>query len=388
MTDAPQLDAAAAVGAKRPLEPVQDESNKLPRVESSDDSAIKVLAAATAAMAAAKAAPTSQPQDTSNSTTSAASSAPSQEPANSVALTAAAADTATAVSPLKPAAPAAATAVATALMPANPAAVPISSPLTAGEKACLARVELPAETGTRLVVLWQLEVEGVDREEWWPCTLQRSQNPRQDSHGRAVFELHYEAANGMCTLCIAYYAAAAALVLLHWQVLLSRLDVLSTSSDEAMQCNAMHSLAGCPAEQREVVFGVKGLLLDLEDEQTMSWAREGEQRDRDPDAEEETVDLAELSESDEPEVGSLTSVMMEAMQGLPMDKQQRIATGYMTMKEALSTKIKELVAVKVSRGEELLITEADMQQILADIGAEMAAGQAADAADALQPPVS
>jgi hypothetical protein len=32
--------------------------------------------------------------------------------------------------------------------------------------------------------------------------------------------------------------------------------------------------------------------------------------------------------------------MMEAMQGLPMDKQQRIATGYMTMKEALSTKIK------------------------------------------------
>jgi hypothetical protein len=50
------------------------------------------------------------------------------------------------------------------------------------------------------------------------------------------------------------------------------------------------------------VFGVKGLLLDLEDEQTMSWAIEGEQRDRDPDAEEETVDLAELSDSDEPEV--------------------------------------------------------------------------------------
>jgi hypothetical protein len=210
MTDAPQLDAAAAVGAKRPLEPVQDESNKLPRVESSSserDSAIKVLAAATAAMAAAEAAPTAQPQDTSNSTRAAAPSAPSQEPASAVALTAAAADTATAVSPLKPAAPAAATAVATAPMPANPAAVPISSPLTAGEKACLARVELPAETGTRLVVLWQLEVEGVDREEWWPCTLQRSQNPRQDSHGRAVFELHYEAANGMCTLCITYYAA-------------------------------------------------------------------------------------------------------------------------------------------------------------------------------------
>jgi hypothetical protein len=72
------------------------------------------------------------------------------------------------------------------------------------------------------------------------------------------------------------------------------------------QCNAMHlylyKYTGCPAEQREVVFGVKGLLLDLEDQQTMSWAIEGEQRDRDPDAEEETVDLAELSESDEPEV--------------------------------------------------------------------------------------
>jgi hypothetical protein len=35
MADVPQLDAAAAVGAKRPLEPVQDESNKLPRVERS-----------------------------------------------------------------------------------------------------------------------------------------------------------------------------------------------------------------------------------------------------------------------------------------------------------------------------------------------------------------
>jgi hypothetical protein len=207
MADVPQLDAAAAVGAKRPLEPVQDESNKLPRVERPHDSAIKVLAAATAAMAAAEAAPSAQPQDTSISTTPAAPSAPTQEPANSVALTAAAADTATAVSPLKLAAPAAATAVAAAPMPANPAAVPISSPLTAGEKACLARVELPAETGTRLVVLWQLEVEGVDREEWWPCTLQRSQNPRQDSHNRAVFELHYEAANGMCALFITYYAA-------------------------------------------------------------------------------------------------------------------------------------------------------------------------------------
>jgi hypothetical protein len=54
----------------------------------------------------------------------------------------------------------------------------------------------------------------------------------------------------------------------------------------------------------------------------------------------------------------------------------------------LFTNLRELVAVKVSKGEELLITEADMQQILADIGAEMAAGQAADAADALQPPVS
>jgi hypothetical protein len=71
-----------------------------------------------------------------------------------------------------------------------------------------------------------------------------------------------------------------------------------------MQCTCIYTniYTGCPAEQREVVFGVKGLLLDLEDEQTMSWAREGEQRDRDPDAEEETVDLAELSESDEPEV--------------------------------------------------------------------------------------
>jgi hypothetical protein len=51
------------------------------------------------------------------------------------------------------------------------------------------------------------------------------------------------------------------------------------------------------------VFGSKGLLLDLEDEQTMSWANEGEQRERDPDDDEaDTVDLAELSESDEPEV--------------------------------------------------------------------------------------
>jgi hypothetical protein len=54
----------------------------------------------------------------------------------------------------------------------------------------------------------------------------------------------------------------------------------------------------------------------------------------------------------------------------------------------LYTILRELVAVKVSRREELLITEADMQQILADIGAEMAAGQAADAAGALQPTVS
>jgi hypothetical protein len=190
MVDAPQLDAAApaaAVGAKRPLEPVVDESNKLPRIESSGEAAIKVLAAATAAMASAEAAPSSQPQATSETTTTAAPKALSQEPASSVAAAAAdTADAATAATSPKQA----------AVMPANPAAAPIASQLTAGEKACLARVELPAEVGTRLVVLWQLEVEGVDREEWWPCTLQRSQEPRQDSHNRAVFELHYEAANG------------------------------------------------------------------------------------------------------------------------------------------------------------------------------------------------
>jgi hypothetical protein len=229
MADIPQLDAAAAIGAKRPLEPVRDESeNKLPRVESSSserDSAIKVLAAATAAMASAEATPSAQPQDTSDSTTPAAPRAPSQEPASSVALTAAAADTATAAPPLKPVAPPAATA-----MPANPAAAPISSPLTAGEKACLARVELPAATGTRLVVLWQLEVEGVDREEWWPCTLQRSQNPRQDSHNRAVFELHYEAANGMCDS----FLHMLLLLLMHWQALRSKLDVFSTRSNKAI----------------------------------------------------------------------------------------------------------------------------------------------------------
>jgi hypothetical protein len=49
---------------------------------------------------------------------------------------------------------------------------------------------------------------------------------------------------------------------------------------------------------------------------------------------------------------------------------------------------RELVAVKVSRGEELLVTEADMQKILAEIGAEAAASQAADDAEALLPTVS
>eukprot|EP01084_Bolivina_argentea_P250154 419046_1 len=190
-----------------------------------------------------------------------------------------------------------------------------------------------AKAPRRLQVLWDVESDGTTESFWWSCELVADGHDVNDQ-GRVVCTLKYDA---------------------HEEF----------SSEQRKVIFLSHS-------EDEPACGAAGTLIDLQNDENMSWRVETDDDALKNVLTELGTEVVNLSDVVAVQSHLLPSnaeddAMMNALKTMPINQQLSFAEGFRTLTDKLKEKLRDLQDSKKASGEDLVVNERDMKDIVGEL---------------------